>query len=144
MSSGRHKLPAGGTQQSSDDLIQEAVAFFFPFSVWEWWVMGDEAGGFGSARAGAAWALWLTRVPQIDRRGSRRCLTCQEADRWHGGRRRMDGWKGERKTLWKRGLKKKKKVEEKGFEEEQRQKETEAGGQRSEGCRVRGLSPSGR
>lgn len=65
-SNGRHKLPTGGTQQRSDDLIPEDVAFFSPSSVSEgdgWWDMRQCCQGSGSVRA-----LWLTLAPQIDRR----------------------------------------------------------------------------
>ena len=56
MSSGRHKLTAGGTPQRSDDLMQEAEAFFFfPLSA-------SESDGWWDTPAGAdrVW-IWMCR-----------------------------------------------------------------------------------
>lgn len=147
--------------QCIDDLIQEAVAFFFPFSVLR--VMGDVIRGRAD---GGGLDLHVVRLREhfdwpVHRRLTgegatdvspvkRRIANTVDGDRWKKGW--MSGREKERYCEGEKSKKKKKKSWGKGIwrgtEEEKRwkyeeilarewQKEIEAGGQRSEGCRVR-------
>lgn len=115
MSSGRHKLPAGGTQQRSDDLTQEAAAFFFPLCVWEWWAMGYEEGrGAGvRIRVRRGCMSTLTDPCAADWRGEgaadvspvkRRIANTVDGDGWKtgwvSGREKGPRGRGRRKGTW--------------------------------------------